>query len=263
MSISIQRIKPIFFACIICFIGLQTGRAQENNSRSLESSSLLSQEVPIVQPQEINSISLESSFLLGQEFPIAQPDTLPVSVIRRPRLQPENLGFFERNLWSENGLFRTMGIAAPLTPESRKSELKLRRTMLVAHETSGFLTLGLMLTTVVYGQKVINQINDNHPSLSLRRTHIGFADATIATYSLTALLSLLSPPPVIRRDEMSSLSYHRALAWVHVTGIIITPIIAALAKRRGASYESTLRIHQVSGYITTTAFAASMIVITL
>jgi hypothetical protein len=263
MSISIRWIKSIFFTCLICFFGLQTGRAQENNSTSLESSSLLSQEVPIVQPQEINSISLESSFLLGQEIPIAQPDTLPVSVVRRPRLQPENLGFFERNLWSENGLFRSLGIASPLTPESRKSELKLRRTMLVAHETSGFVTLGLMLTTIVYGQKVINQINDNHPSLSLRRTHIGFADATIATYSLTALLSLLSPPPVIRRDEMSTLSYHRALAWIHVTGIIITPIIAALAKRRGASYESTLRIHQVSGYITTTAFAASMIVITL
>ena len=239
MSISIRGIKSIFFACIICSIGLQTGRAQE-----------------------INSISLESSFLLSQEMPIVQPDTLPVSVVRRPRLQPENLGFFERNLWSENGLFRSMGIAAPLTPESRKSELQLRRTMLVAHETSGFVTLGLMLSTVVYGQKVINQINDKSPSLSLRRTHIGFADATIATYSLTALLSLLSPPPVIRRDEMSTLSYHRALAWIHVTGIIITPFIASLAKRRGASYESILRIHQVSGYITTTAFAASMIVIT-
>ena len=239
MNISIRWIKPIFFVCFICSLGTQNGRAQESNTASFQ-----------------------PSFLLSGELPFVQPDSLPVSVVRRPRLQPENLGFFERNLWSENGLFRTMRIASPLTPESRKSELKLRRTMLVAHETSGFLTLGLMLTTVVYGQKVINQINDQSPSLSLRRTHIGFADATIATYSLTALLSLLSPPPVIRRDEMSTLSYHRALAWIHVTGIIITPIIAALAKRRGASYESTLRIHQVSGYITTTAFAASMIVIT-
>ena len=239
MNISIRWIKPIFFVCFICSLGTQNGRAQESNTASFQ-----------------------PSFLLSGELPFVQPDSLPVSVVRRPRLQPENLGFFERNLWSENGLFRSMGIAAPLTPESRKSELSLRRTMLVAHETSGFVTLGLMLTTVVYGQKVINQINDKSPSLSLRRTHIGFADATIATYSLTALLSLLSPPPVIRRDEMSTLSYHRALAWIHVTGIIITPIIAALAKRRGASYESTLRIHQVSGYITTTAFAASMIVIT-
>jgi hypothetical protein len=237
MNISIRRIKSIFFACIIFFIGLQTGRAQENTNTSLE-----------------------TSFLLSQEVPIVQPDTLPISVVRRPRLLPENLGFFERNLWSENGLFRSLGIAAPLTPESRKSELSLRRTMLVAHQTSGFVTLGLMLTTVYYGQRVIN---DGDRTLSLRRTHIGFADATIATYSLTALLSLLSPPPVIRRDEMSSLSYHRALAWVHVTGIIITPIIAALAKHRGANDISILHIHQVSGYITTTAFAASMIVITL
>jgi hypothetical protein len=239
MNNSIRWIKPIFFVCFVCSLGTQNGRAQESNTASFQ-----------------------PSFLLSQELSIVQPDSLPVSVVRRPRLQPENLGFFERNLWSENGLFRTMGIAAPLTPESRKSELSLRRTMLVAHETSGFVTLGLMLTTVVYGQKVINQINDKSPSLSLRRTHIGFADATIATYSLTALLSLLSPPPVIRRDEMSTLSYHRALAWIHVTGIIITPFIASLAKRRGASYESILRIHQVSGYITTTAFAASMIVIT-
>ena len=212
-----------------------------------------------VQAQDSYNASFESTFLLSQELPTIQSDSLPVSIVKRPRLLPENLGFFERNLWSENGLFRSTGIAAPLTPESRKSELKLRRTMLVAHETSGFVTLGLMLTTVYYGQKVL----DTYPAaLSLRRTHVGFADATIATYSLTALLSLLSPPPVIRRDEMSTLSFHRALAWVHVTGIIITPIIASLAKKRGASDLSIYRIHQVSAYITTTAFAASMVVIT-
>ena len=126
-------IQLTFFACLTFFLGSQSGRAQDNYG-----------------------LSLRSSFLLSQELPIVQPDSLPVSVVRRPRLQPENLGFFERNLWSENGLFRSMGIAAPLTPESRKSELKLRRTMLVAHETSGFVTLGLMLTTVYYGQRVIN-----------------------------------------------------------------------------------------------------------
>ncbi len=236
MNNNIHWIKLPFFVCLIFLLGSQSGRAQDSYTASFE-----------------------SSFLLSQELPYVQSDSLPVSVVRRPRLQPENLGFFERNLWSENGLFRTLGIASPLTPESRKSELKLRRAMLVAHETSGFVTLGLMLTTVYYGQKVI----DNHErSLTLRRTHIGFADATISTYSLTALLSLLSPPPSIRRDELSTLSYHRALAWIHVTGMIITPIIASLAQRRGASNDSIYRIHQVSAYITTTAFAASMVVMT-
>jgi hypothetical protein len=155
-----------------------------------------------------------------------------------------------------------MGIASPLTPESRKSELKLRRTMLVAHEVSGFVTLGLMVTTVYYGQKVLNEFNTSNYRPLLRK-HTQFVDATIATYSITALLSLLSPPPVIRRDEISTVSIHRALAWVHVTGMILTPIIAAIAKKgRGATDMSILRIHQISAYITTAAFTASMIVVT-
>jgi hypothetical protein len=239
MNNSMYWIKTIFFACLICSLGSQCSRAQDSYDESFEPSVLLSQELPIV-----------------------QPDSLPVSVVRRPRLLPENLGFFERNLWTENGLFRSVGIASPLTPESRKSELKLRRTMLVAHEVSGFVTLGLMVTTVYYGQKVLNEYNtiNYRPLLS---KHTKFVDATIATYSITALLSLLSPPPVIRRDEISTVSIHRALAWVHVTGMIITPIIAAIARKgRGATDMSVLRIHQISGYITTSAFAASMIVMT-
>jgi hypothetical protein len=97
---------------------------------------------------------------------------------------------------------------------------------------------------------------------ALRSKHFGFVDATIATYSLTAFLSLLSPPPMIRRDENSTVSIHRALAWVHFTGMLITPIIAGMAQKRGASYDSVLRFHQASAYITTAAFAASMIVMT-
>jgi hypothetical protein len=239
-------IQSAFFVCFICSLGSPISRAQDSYDMSFETSVLLSQELPFIQQD-----SLQGS--------IVQQDSLPVSIVRRPRLLPENLGFFERNLWTENGLFRSMGIASPLTPESRKSELKLRRTMLVAHEVSGFVTLGLMVTTVYYGQKLINDVGNR----ALTNKHVQFVDATIATYSITALLSLLSPPPVIRRDEISTVSIHRALAWVHVTGMILTPIIAAIAnKGRGATDASTLRIHQVSAYITTAAFAASMIVIT-
>jgi len=247
MNNSMRWVKSSIFVCL--FFGLQIVSAQDSYDISFETSVILSQELPFVQ-QDTLPVS------------VAQPDSLPVSVVRRSRLLPENLGFFERNLWTENGLFRTMGIASPLTPESRKSELKLRRTMLVAHEVSGFVTLGLMVTTVYYGQKVLNEFytSNYRPLLS---KHTQFVDATIATYSITALLSLLSPPPVIRRDEISTVSIHRALAWVHVTGMILTPIIAAIAKKgRGATDMSVLRIHQISGYITTAAFAASMIVVT-
>ena len=249
MNNSMRWIQSAFFVCLIFSISSPIGRAQDSYDVSFETSVLLSQELPFIQQDSLH-------------VSVIQQDTLPVSVVRRPRLLPENLGFFERNLWTENGLFRTMGIASPLTPESRKSELKLRRTMLVAHEVSGFVTLGLMVTTVYYGQKVLNEFYTSNYRPLLRK-HTQFVDATIATYSITALLSLLSPPPVIRRDEISTVSIHRALAWVHVTGMILTPIIAAIAKKgRGATDMSILRIHQISAYITTAAFTASMIVVT-
>lgn len=208
-----------------------------------------------VNAQYVSDILTEQPVSFTDQRPLPQADSL-VSIAHHLRLLPEDMGFFERNLWGENGLFRKTGIASPLTPEARKNELRLRRTMLVAHQVSGFVTLGLMLTTVYYGQKVIDG------NYALKNTHIGFVDATIATYSLTGLLALLSPPPLIRRDEINTVSIHRALAWVHFTGMFVTPLLAATIHRRSTSYSDQIRIHQISGYVTTTAFAAAMVVMT-
>ena len=44
------------------------------------------------------------------------------SVIAPPkrRLMPENLSIMERGVWGENGIFRSIGLVAPLTPDERK-----------------------------------------------------------------------------------------------------------------------------------------------
>jgi hypothetical protein len=180
-----------------------------------------------------------------------------INVAVKPRLLPENMSFMERGLWGENGVLRGMGIAGPLTVEARKSELSARRTMLTAHQIGGFATLGLMLTTVYFGQQYLD-----HGLRNDRDLHQTFVTATIISYSATALLSVLSPPPVIRRDEVSTTTIHKTLAWVHVAGMIVTPLLGAAISRRGASFEDRARYHQVSAYITTAVFAASMIIIT-
>lgn len=172
------------------------------------------------------------------------------------RLQPENMSIVERALWEENGFFRATGLASPLTPEVRKSELSLRRGMLAAHQVGGFVTLGLMGTAAYFGQKVI----DGH--VEYRRNHKLFVRATITSYSATALLAVLSPPPMIRRDEISTTTIHKTLAWVHVAGMILTPILGASIYQH-ASDPRRARFHQVSAYVTMTALAASMITISL
>lgn len=175
----------------------------------------------------------------------------------RSRLLPEKLSFFERGMWGEDGFLRNIGIASPLTPEVRKGELSVRRTMLTMHQIGGFVTLGLMGATVFYGQRYLD-----HGQKSDGNMHQLFVAATITSYSATALLSVFSPPPLIRRDETSTTTIHKTLAWVHFAGMVVTPILGAVIKKRGGSYYQQAHLHQVSAYITTAVFTAAMVVMT-
>lgn len=199
----------------------------------------------------------EDSF---SEEPFVSVDTMRLDSIPRPqtrRLMPNNLSFAENELWGESGLMRSIGLASPLTPEARKSELALRRTMLTVHQIGGFVTLGLMGTAVYYGQMSL----DNPRIRTYRGMHQTFVTMTIASYAATALLAALSPPPLIRRDETSTTSIHKTLAWVHFAGMILTPILGA-SLHRSLSYNQLAHFHQISAYVTTATLAAGLIVIT-
>lgn len=202
----------------------------------------------------------------GQEMTLESPGLLPPldadSALARPtlsssRLLPGNMSWMERGLWGENGLVRKVGIASPLSPETRKGELAVRRTMLTTHQIGGFVTLALLGTTVYYGQQALN----NPTNRGYRSTHTNLVTASIISYSATGLLAVLSPPPLIRRDEVSTTTIHKMLAWVHFAGMVITPIIGSTL-RHSMNYDQQARFHQVSGYITTAALAASLIVVT-
>ncbi|MCX6173425.1 MAG: hypothetical protein NTZ27_01565 [Ignavibacteriales bacterium] len=178
----------------------------------------------------------------------------------KPKLLPDKMSFFERGLWGENGLMRGIGLASPLTPEVRKYELEVRRTMLTAHQIGGFATLGLMLATCYYGQRIIDGGVDGRRNFqSTKNTLVA---ATITSYSITALLSILSPPPLIRRDEFSTTTLHKFLAWFHVAGMIVTPILGSLINSNRTINSDKEHFHQIAGYITTAIFATAMIVIT-
>ncbi len=178
-------------------------------------------------------------------------------------LLPALLSPGEKLMWGEHGLMRATG-AFPLTEESRLKELNLRRTMLTAHEIGGFLTLGAMVTTVVYGQLTLN--GDRR----FADTHTNWAAATIFSYFLTASMSLLCPPPMVRRNNWNTVSIHKGLAFIHFTGMILTPLLAdgiALDEGRSNTSQTKIdrdkaRVHQISGYITTAAFASALMVIT-
>ena len=197
-------------------------------------------------------------------FESTEEDTLPRPVQRR--LLPDNMSLMEKGLWGESGILRGIGIASPLTPEVRKHELAVRRTMLTMHQIGGFLTLGSMIATDYFGQMSLNNPNTGQRDDPYRSRHQAFVTSTIILYSATGLLAILSPPPLIRRDEISTTSIHKALAWVHVAGMVLTPLIGSTILKRGpvGRYAdlNVARFHQISAYATTAVFAASLIVVT-
>ena len=191
-------------------------------------------------------------------------DSLQRPTVRK--LLPDDMSIMESGLWGENGVLRSTGIASPLTPQVRRSELSLRRTMLSAHQIGGFATLVAMLGAVYYGQKSLDDPNSGQRSDPYRSKHQTFVATTIVLYSATGALAILSPPPLIRRDEWSTTRIHKTLAWIHVIGMIATPILGGTILKRGPIGRyvdlNQARYHQISAYATTAVFAASLITVT-
>ncbi len=202
---------------------------------------------------------------VGSSMPLAVLDSSSESVFgntdslfedTKPKLLPDKMSIMESFLWGENGLTRKIGLVNDLSPEEREHELSIRRIMLTTHQIGGFTTLGLMLAADYFGQK---RIDGNRNAGDIHQTLIA---ATIITYSATAMLAILSPPPLIRRSEESTTTLHKTLAWFHVAGMILTPILGSMIGGRRHFNIDKAHYHQISGYITTAIFAASMIVVT-
>ncbi len=167
-------------------------------------------------------------------------------------LLPDHIGPMESFMWSEHGLMRRT-FDMPLTREEREKELSFRRTMLKVHQIGGFTTLAALIGTVALGQMAYN---GNQGAGDL---HGAMAGAAIASYFTTASLAIFTPPPAIRRGEWSTVSTHKLLATIHFTGMLLTPAIGASM----GNNQDARRLHLVSAYTTTTAFAAALLVVTL
>ena len=165
-------------------------------------------------------------------------------------LLPKKMLPTQRLLWGEKGLLRPI---SPLTTVNREKELKLRRTMLVAHQVLGFVTLGGMVGQGIVG----SQLYKNPGNHAVKDLHEGLAVTVNLTYSATAAMSLFSPPPLINRDKkLSAIRLHKWLSLVHMSGMLATNILADKAKD-----PKFKPYHRAAAFATFASFAAAVIVI--
>ena len=179
-------------------------------------------------------------------------------------LLTEGMGLIRSSLWGEKGFMRRFDYFK-LTTDNRERELIVRRRMLQTHQALGFVALGGMISSCITGQLLINSHNGDR-SLKLKTLHDVSVTTTMISYGATALLQLLAPPPVIIRKNKgwSNMKAHRTLAYLHFSGMVLTPIAGRLiygsASLANGDSDKLRNFHQVSGYITTALFAGAVIV---
>lgn len=176
-------------------------------------------------------------------------------------LLPRHMIFTQRAFWGPKGLLRVMKVA-PLTPEGRTNELKVRRTMLRMHQAMGFVTLAGFVAQGIVGSKLYRAEGDDYTRI--KRTHEALATGINIAYTTTALLSLTAPPKAVdERRGLSSIKVHKYLAVVHIAGMIATNILSRQVgeQRNLADYQRVKSYHRAAAFTTFGAFAASIIAI--
>ncbi len=181
--------------------------------------------------------------------------TLTADTEQQPLL-PDQMIFTERALWGQKGLLRLTNIA-PLSIEGREKELKIRRTMLVAHQIGGFVTLAGFIVQGILGAKLYNAQGQDY--VDTKRWHERSATFINVSYGVTTLLSLTPPPPVIgSKRGFTWIKVHKYLAVVHLAGMIATNV---LADKIQTDY-SLKPYHRAVAYGTFGAYAASILALT-
>lgn len=171
-------------------------------------------------------------------------------------LLPRKMIFTQRAFWGPKGLLRTVNLA-PLTPEGRAKELKIRRTMLVAHQIGGFVTLAGFVAQGILGGKLYNAKGQEY--VDLKRWHERTAGIINVSYGTTLALSLTTPPPIVgARRGFTTIKLHKYLAVLHLTGMIATNVLAHMIDQ----HPDLKPVHRAAAYTTFGAYAVSIAALT-
>jgi hypothetical protein len=144
-------------------------------------------------------------------------------------------------------------------------KLELRRKMLQLHQLGGFVTLGLMGTTVVLGQlNYSDKYGGGGDTERFMVWHRWFGISTAVVFAATGALAVFAPSPLEKRVRFDTATVHKVSLAVATAGmiaqIILGPVIAS--KQGQLSQRDFALAHQIVGYTTLIATSAGAVAFT-
>ena len=150
-----------------------------------------------------------------------------------------------------------------LTPEqtqgnAREQALLDRRThMLKIHQRVGLITTIPLVATVILGPGA----GGKSEGTATRDLHVALGALTGDLYGITAYYAIRAPR-IKGTQKRGPIRFHEAMAWIHGPGMILTPILGAMAfsqKNNGEKVHGLAAAHGPVAIVTAGAFGAALL----
>jgi len=141
-------------------------------------------------------------------------------------------------------------------PEEQ-ARLDRRTRMLKIHQKMGLITAGPMAATIISGFGA----GGKRTSSGTRDFHAALGSSTAVLYFTTAYFAIRAPK-IEGTQTRGPIRFHKAMAWIHGPGMILTPILGVIAfdqKSRGERIHGIARLHGPVAIVTGAAFGAALL----
>jgi hypothetical protein len=196
------------------------------------------------------TLPLNAALVAPQDTPQAESQAPSENLPNAPSSNPKQPSLGDLGIRPE----QTQGNA-------REQQLLDKRTqMLKIHQRLGLITAIPMIATLVTS---LNAGEDG--SNSGRNVHVALGATTAALYGATAYYAICAPR-IAGTETRGPIRLHKALAWIHGTGMVLTPILGAMAysqKHNGEGVHGIASAHGAVAVITASAYGAALLSVSL
>jgi hypothetical protein len=208
-------------------------------------------------PASIFSSSLSAS----EELPDAPAPLRPRNAQTQQQKPPQN----------SQPTLGDLGFTPAQTQANAKLQARLnkRTHMLKIHQTLGLITLAPLAATVIVSSgakpKHSHTVDGTviEPSSAGVDLHAALGSASAVMYGLTAYYAIAAPK-IAGVKPKGAIRLHRDLVWIHLPGMVLTPILGGMAlnqENQGEKPHGIAAAHSYVAWTTVTAYAASAVAV--
>ncbi len=186
------------------------------------------------------------------EAPTANPPQAPARTLPNApsstKTEPslEDLGFSKSDIQSN---------------AAQQALLDKRTHMLKIHQRMGLITTIPLVATVILGPGA----GGKSEGTATRDLHVALGSLTGDLYGITAWYAIRAPR-IEGTKKRGPIRFHEAMAWIHGPGMILTPILGAMAfeqKNNGQKVHGIAQAHGPVAIVTAGAFGAALISVSM